>query len=399
MASLGQQVISGAQQQAQDMGHTVGDAMGAYHIAATAEHARQELEMEKQKQDMAKATWATSQLSAIARMPEATRKIAADSFVKQAQTVYPEMSPDIGDAIAKDADFTKGLARTFALQHGQDPSVVSNAFGGDLTTLQSHITKTMEEESKVKAAQLGMANVRQQQLEEAKRQHGLAFSEKVINNPIIQAATKNTNSLIRSEDILKNPKLPVTANDFNLAYQDYSNAVSQGGAATEGQIQRDLPESVTLEMNNLIKKYAGTSQDLRQTKAGKDLIDQLSGRITNVKEALGNAAGQQAEVFHSMAATSGNPYVADAAKGILKQYSPKTYAQTYGGNQVSAAAPASAPVASPSAASPDAVTAQPDVGMATPPAAPQPKPEQGAVQYNPDDGKTYKVIGDHWVEQ
>ena len=48
-------------------------------------------------------------------------------------------------------------------------------------------------------------------------------------DPIIKLSKTNTNALVRSENILNNPNLPVTAKDLNLTYNDYIIQLQQVG--------------------------------------------------------------------------------------------------------------------------------------------------------------------------
>ncbi len=115
MASVGQMAIQGAQQQAQDSTHTVGDAMQAYHIAATAEHARQELDMEKQKNDLSKATWFSSQIDNLQKMESGpTRNLIIDSLKKQIPQVYSSFNPDNLEILKQRPELTPALAQVTA---------------------------------------------------------------------------------------------------------------------------------------------------------------------------------------------------------------------------------------------------------------------------------------------
>lgn len=153
MADFASDAINIAQNTNQQAAHTGQDALNAYHIAATAEHARQELDMEKQKQDQAKSDWFNSQLSAIAKMPPETQKLAQKSFTDQAQKLFPGMNPDVATAMSKDGEFVRNLSRTFSSQHNEGLAV-ADAVGTDLPTLQTHMEHVQQQDALVRAGQV-----------------------------------------------------------------------------------------------------------------------------------------------------------------------------------------------------------------------------------------------------
>lgn len=139
-----------------------------------------------------------------------------------------------------------------------------------------------------------LIGIRRDALEETKSQHASEAGNKINRDPIIMAASKNIGSLKRSLSILDNPNKPVTTKDINLAYTDYINAVAAGGAATEGKIIRELPETWALDWNAL-KQKAGVNDDLRNDAQARQLISMLRENINTVHHDLRDAAGAQAK--------------------------------------------------------------------------------------------------------
>lgn len=315
MADIANSVIQGAQQTAQSGGQTVGDALHAYQVVSQAQNARQQLEIQKEENERNKANWATSQISAIANMPPSTQKIAAKSFVQQAQKLYPGFDPGIADAMTSDSEFTKGLARVFASQNGQNPDVVSNVFGSSLPTLQSHIEHTMQQDAMIKSSQL-KSDWQGQRVDEQKNQNAAAAGNHFNSDPIIKNSRQNLNSLQKSSSILDKDNGPVTTKDLNLAYNDYINATAPGGAATEGKVNRELPDTWAQEWN-AFKQKVGDTEDLRKSKAGQALIAQLKSNISNVKTDMNaQILGQGQNIAQSYSANT-NPRVQATVKGQL----------------------------------------------------------------------------------
>lgn len=160
-------------------------------------------------------------------------------------------------------------------------------------------------------------------------QAGAAFE----HDKIISLAKTNLNSLIRSISILDNPDKPVTAKDLNLAYTDYINAVAAGGAATEGKIVRELPDTWATEWNTL-KQKAGENDDLRQSPGGASLINMLRQNIGTVRNDLGSAVAEQARNVHQNYQSNTNPKVrqtVDAKLAEYQKYAPKASAPVGGG--------------------------------------------------------------------
>lgn len=107
MATLAESVIQGAQQTADKAG-TVGDAVQAYHIAATAEHARQELDMEKQKQDMNKANWILGGINKAATLVGPIQKGYMKNFADQWKRMDPTADTSGLESLTNSPDDLRG---------------------------------------------------------------------------------------------------------------------------------------------------------------------------------------------------------------------------------------------------------------------------------------------------
>ena len=176
---------------------------------------------------------------------------------------------------------------------------------------------------------------------EQKNQNSIEAGSKFDTDPIIQLSTTNQNALKRSMSILTNPDKPVTTKDMNLAYNDYINAVAAGGTATEGKIQRELPETFASQFNSLKGKF-GEFDDMRQNPTGAQLIDMLSKNIGTVNGDIQQAVSNRAANLYSNYAASSNPKVQQIAAAKLKQYAPQTAQQIFGGGSDNSSPSASA---------------------------------------------------------
>lgn len=203
----------------------------------------------------------------------------------------------------------------------------------ELSALSSYV-KGEQSAKAMAAAATARSAPQTARLEEQKNQNSVAAGNSFENDPIIKLSKTNLNSLTRSQSILDNPNKPVTTNDLNLAYNDYINAVAAGGAATEGKIQRELPETWATQFNSL-KGKAGEFDDLRQNETGAQLIGMLKQNIGTVRNDISQAVAQQASNRFDDYAANTNPKVQDVAKGKLLKYAPETYNQKFGNNQSS----------------------------------------------------------------
>lgn len=170
----------------------------------------------------------------------------------------------------------------------------------------------------------GLIGVKQEQLAETKNQHSDDAGKAFETDPIIKLSKSSLNSLDKSQSILSNPNKPVTSKDLNLAYNDYINSVAQGGAATEGKITRELPETWEQSWNEL-KGKAGDFDDLRQTPTGAKLIGMLNENISTVRKDMQGQISNQAQNIYSNYGANTNQQVQQVAKSKLQKYSPEGF--------------------------------------------------------------------------
>lgn len=185
----------------------------------------------------------------------------------------------------------------------------------------------------------GSNDARAAALDERKNVNAANAGKEFEHDPIIKVSKTNLNSLTRSQSILDNPNKPVTAKDLNLAYTDYINAVAAGGAATEGKINRELPETWATEFNNF-KAKGGEFDDLRKSTTGAKLINMLKENISTVRSDIQQAAADQALSIHGIYSANTNQKVQDTIKNKLKAYAPEHYARVYGDQDGAQSGPA-----------------------------------------------------------
>lgn len=166
--------------------------------------------------------------------------------------------------------------------------------------------------------------------EEIRNQNSIEVGNKYEADPILKLSKTSLNSLQRSQSILDNDKKPVTAKDLNLAYNDYINSVTAGGAATEGKISRELPDTWAQQFNEWQQKY-GVTADMRDSPEGRNLISMLKENIKTVRGDIGSAISDQAVSIHNNYLNSTNQQVLEANKRKLQQYAPDKFMELYGG--------------------------------------------------------------------
>lgn len=169
-------------------------------------------------------------------------------------------------------------------------------------------------------------------LEERQNQNASKVGHEYEADPIIKTSKTSLNSLDRSQSILTNPDKPVTTKDLNLAYNDYINAVAAGGAATEGKIHREMPETFEQQWNDLKQKMGaqGGNIDLRQSDTGRSLIAMLQQNIGTVQNDLQGAISNQANNIHSNYLDSTNQKVRSTNDRKFQEYTNSGQPQPHG---------------------------------------------------------------------
>lgn len=186
----------------ESLGHTVGDALGAYGAVQKLQQGKQELEMKKQENEMSKANWLASQVKAIQSSSGPARQLLSEGFMKQAQTVFPGANQDNFKALAKDPELTQ--AALMGMQKFADGTagaedlkniapVLSQQTPEFIDTLkQIAHNKAMVAASQLKNA--SMVDVRQQQVDNTTHKD---LVNTVVNNPLTKqmlASVQNLNN-------------------------------------------------------------------------------------------------------------------------------------------------------------------------------------------------------------
>lgn len=318
MGTLAEQVMSGAQSAQTQQGNTVGDALQAFHITATAEHAKQELEMEQQKQDMNKATWVSSQLQAGSKLPPSSQKIWAQGFGDQLGKLYPGAHPDVLQAIKSDSDFVKGLATTIAPGLNENPSITKDVFGSDLATLQEHVTSRQQQAAMISAAQLksegmnGRVQVGQDNAVQAAVKH-------VHDDPIIKTLVGQDQSLQKARGILAGTSEHTPSwIELDESMQDAAKVLNGGTVSSDmklKQLQQGMFDKDTGHVRGYLNSDPNQPASPAAIQFAKHFVDRLSGQIDGqlAQSATRRAAGMGAQYFH-------NPNIAAATTDAIKSY-------------------------------------------------------------------------------
>lgn len=115
-------------------------------------------------------------------------------------------------------------------------------------------------------------------------QAGLHFD----NDKMLLGLEKTNQALDRADSLL-NGKVPITPANYNLAQQDFINAMAPGGAATEGKVNREMQTFAT-EFESKLKNYFSLPEDLRNSAQGKAYITQLKNVMNQTREDFARAA-------------------------------------------------------------------------------------------------------------
>ena len=301
MADFSQDVIGIAQNTNTEAAHTGQDALNAYHIAATAEHARQELDMQKQEQERNKFQWFQGQVDNLNRMPEGpAKKMLVDGLKKQVPQAMPGVDPGTLDLLHQDPDFAKNLGTMLQGVAKGDTNIDFTKANQLLTQAPHEVVQLAEsmgqQHAMVLAGQAKAAGFNGR-VDEMKNQNAVAAGSAIEKDDIIKNSKKNLNSLMKSADILTKTNGALTTKDLNLAYNDYINATAPGGAATEGKVERELPDTWVQKLNDIQQKI-GETADIRKSPDGLKLVHELQANMLNVKK---NMHQQILDQFDSLA--------------------------------------------------------------------------------------------------
>jgi hypothetical protein len=316
--SFADDVIGISQQTNQNAAKAPMDALNAYHVAATADHARQALDMEKQNQAQNKFQWFQGQIDSLNRMPEGpARKMMVDGLKRQAPQVMPGMDVSGLDLLHKDPTYSQNLGHL--LNQMADPTSKPDFTNANelLSQAGPEVVKMAEAAGQQRAMLLaGQAkaqainNGQGGRVDEMRNQNAVAAGDHIEKDDIIKNSKKNLNSLMKSYSILTKLNGTLTAKDLNLAYNDYINATAPGGAATEGKVDRELPETWAQELNTLSQRI-GDTKDLRKDPAGMKLIEELKANMFNVKRDMNSQIVNQFNSIADNYKSNTNPRVQD----------------------------------------------------------------------------------------
>lgn len=208
-----------------------------------------------------------------------------------------------------------------------------------LTQGQQHIDAN-QPLAKVKADGV---QVQRDKLNETKNQNSNAVGQAYDDDKIISKSKMSQNALKKALSILNNPNKPVTAGDLTLSYNDFIDAVANGGAGTEGKISREMPDTWVQKWNET-KQKAGKNDDLRNTAAGAELISLLKENVYTVQADMTKQIADQAVSLHAGFSKNTNQQVIDTSKVKLKQYAPDAYAELYEGRAPKTSAQSDYPI-------------------------------------------------------
>ncbi len=324
MGSLGESVIGAAQAQAQGTGQTVGNAVQAYHIAATAEHARQELDMEKQKQDINKANWVSQQYDKIGRTSGPAQNMLIDSFGKQAQQIIPGFNPDTLEILKKDPDALRAI--TFRAAHSlsrggvqtpEDAQALLALHNGDLDGFTSSVTKMGEENAQISAAQLknqaleGRVQTMQDNAVTAAVRH-------IHESPAVKNLVTQDQSLAKARGILNDPNHTPSWIELDESMQDAAKVLNGGSVSSDmklKQLQAGMFDKSTGHLKGFLSSDPNQPANPQSIAFANHFIGRLSGQIDGqLAQSAGRLAnGLGSQYYH-------NPNIHAATTDAIKSY-------------------------------------------------------------------------------
>lgn len=178
--------------------------------------------------------------------------------------------------------------------------------------------KAKESQAKIDMAKAGLGT-RQERLEETKNQNAIHAGQTFENDSIMKQMKNTRLNLGRARTIMDG-KTPVTAQTFAMLQQDLISAVSPGGAATEGKINREMVDTLQNKLNELQMKF-GNVKDLR--KEQPQVFAQLKGMMDQIDQEYGHGMAARAQDIGGSFKYSSNKKVqqtvADKTQGYADQ--------------------------------------------------------------------------------
>lgn len=357
---LANDIIQNANQSIGDAGQSGNTALQAYHIAATAEHARQELDMEKQNQDMNKATWVMNGLSSLAKVPPGSQSIAAASFTKQLQQLYPDANPDVMTALQKDDDFRQQAIRAASVGvqqmtggrvSAQGAQSVAGLFRGDLGGAANQFDHIIQADAMTQAAvnkSQGM-NARVGAMQDNTVESAL---DKFDKDPNLMKLTPMGQSLGRDFATLNSatPDHPLTYQTLHENLMNVANVLGSG-SLSDSRVNSITPH-VSDEVQKQIESYFSSDPNKPADPKMVDYVKNLVGRLNT---AVGSDVADRANTIANSRDSDlfNNPNISKAVQRKAKIYTSGAWRSTASGGT---APPTSQTPAAPAAKPPAALT-------------------------------------------
>lgn len=291
MPTLAESVINSGLQQSQNFGsQTVGDALNAYHIASTAEHANQELQMEKQNQEINKANYVMQNIDKISRMSGKPQQIMIDSFKDRLKQIMPGYDPRAIDMLTQDdnslADtaMVVGKLMNVGIDHNQAQSLLSKLHSVD------GATEILEKAGQFRAmtTQALIRNQGQQGRVEAMNDAMTDRMKKEFDdNPNMQKLLNVGQPLGRDvyniQQAEKEGK-PVTYQMLAEAIQSTSNALAPGSGVSDFRV-KEISPNVSDKMITAIKTAATDNPNQEAAPEYKKYVKDTLTRTYNATRA------------------------------------------------------------------------------------------------------------------
>lgn len=311
MANLSEMIIQGAEKNNDAIGHSVGDAIQAYHTVSSAENARQELEMEKSNHEMNKANFVLQGLSKANSLTGPMQKEYIKSFGAQWQRMDPSADvTGLQTLVKSDGDLrnylaaAKQLSDTGGITNNDQAAYLAKA--GSLEGVQKMLDDYENHKAMVEAARLkaesynGRVNVQQDN-------SVMMAGDKFDKDPNLQKLLPMGQSLGRDLRTLShNSKdAPVTYQTLHESLMNVASVLG-AGALSDARVNSITPH-VSDEMRSKIEQFFGDDPNRAADPKYVDYVRNLVTRLHGaVKSDVGDRAdqigsGRDASLYHNPA--------------------------------------------------------------------------------------------------
>ena len=302
MGTLAQDVIQGAQQNAQASGQTVGDALQAYNLSVKTQQMQQDIEAQKTQNSINKATFAFNAINSLRNYSPDMQKVIAPRIGEQLQQMYPNMDPNISTALEKDSDFrNKFIGTAYSLlsrQHiDSDTAQGLEAALGGYDKAQAAMEQVGKQNAEVAAGQARSQGFEDRITSQQQTQMQGALNRQLDPNKPIMMRINGADRILHLMDDAEAGKFKT-----NKAFLGQLNAeisrLETGSQSPGLNVQEKIEmESAAAEWGAVRDKFFNNISDVdlkAQVKQARGMVqglkDSYTGQALNAIEQVGSTA-------------------------------------------------------------------------------------------------------------